>query len=290
MSRALRLPSWLAPPQAEVAIEIAPGRVTVARIGKAAAASSVSEALPAGAVVPSLVGKNIEQPQVVVGAVKKALERAGFGSPKRVALVIPDSAARVSLIQLDTVPTRAADLDQLIRWHVKKATPFPIEDGVMSFATAATENGTTTFAAVAASRAVVMEYESIAAAIGADPGQVDVASLTVINSAIAAGVAPQGDWLLICMAADSTTIAILRGSALLFHRHRATVDEEPLSALVHQTSMYYEDRLGGTQFQRVVLSGGANDTIRELAKREIGDRLQAPVHTLESLMRERGAA
>jgi len=273
-----------------VAIEIAPGRVTVARIGKDAVASSVSEALPAGAVVPSLVGRNVEQPQVVVGAVKKALERAGFGAPKRVALVIPDSAARVSLIQVETVPTRAADLDQLIRWHVKKATPFPIEDGVMSFAIAATENGTTTFAAVAASRAVVMEYESIAAAIGADPGQVDVASLTVMNSAIAAGVAPQGDWLLICLAADSTTIAILRGSALLFHRHRATVDEEPLSALVHQTSMYYEDRLGGTQFQRVVLSGGANDTIRELAKREIGDRLQAPVHTLESLMRERGVA
>lgn len=293
MSRALRLPSWLAPPEAEVAIEIAAGRLTVARLGKdgqIAAASAVSETLPPGAVAPSLVAKNIDQPQVVIGALKKALERAGFGRPKRVSIVLPDSAARVSLIPLDVVPSRQADLDQLIRWHVKKATPFPIEDGVLSFSAGAPVGGSTTFTAVAASRAVVQEYEAIADAIGAEPGVVDVASLAVINSVIAAGAAPQGDWLLVCLAADSTTIAILRGPALLFHRHRTTVEDEPLSALVHQTAMYYEDRLGGTQFQRVVLSGGANDTARELAKREIGDRLQTPVQTLDSLTRERGAA
>jgi Tfp pilus assembly PilM family ATPase len=294
MSRALRLPAWLAPPQAEVAIEIASGRVTVSRLGRDGqflGASAVSESLPPGAVTPSLAAKNIEQPQVVIAAVKKALERAGFGQPKRVALVLPDSAARVSLIALEVVPARPADLDQLIRWHVKKATPFPIEDGVLSFVAGTPDNGgSTTFTAVAASRAVVMEYETIADAIGADPGLVDVASLTVINSVVAAGAAPQGDWLLVCLASDSTTIAILRGSALLFHRHRATVEDEPLSALVHQTAMYYEDRLGGSQFQRVILSGGVSDTTRELAKREIGDRLQTPVHTLESLLRERGAA
>jgi type IV pilus assembly protein PilM len=249
----------------------------------------VSESLPPGAITPSLTGRNIEQPQVVAGAVKKALERAGFGSPKRVTLVIPDAAARVSLIPLEVVPSRPADLDQLIRWHVKKATPFPVEDAVISYAVGGVENGNTTFVAVAANRAVVLEYEQIADAIGAEPGVVDVSSLTVMNAAIAAG-APQGDWLLVCLAPDSTTLSIMRGPTLMFHRHRALVDDEPLSALVHQTAMYYEDRLGGTQFQRVVLSGGATDTARELAKREIGDRLQTPVQTLDSLVRQRGAA
>jgi Tfp pilus assembly PilM family ATPase len=287
------LPSWLAPPEAEVAIEIAPGRLTVARLGKdgqSLPASAVSETLPAGAVVPSLVGRNIDQPPVVIGALKKALERAGFGHPKRVALVIPDSAARVSLIPLETVPTRPSDLDQLIRWHVKKATPFPIDDAVLSYVTGAVDNGATTFVAVAASRSVVLEYEAIADAVGAEPGIVDVASLAVMNAAIATGAAPQGDWLLACLAPDSTTLAIMRGPSLLFHRHRATVEDEPLSALVHQTAMYYEDRLGGTQFQRVVLAGGGTDAARELAKREISDRLQTPVQTFDALLRERGAA
>ncbi|TAK17552.1 MAG: hypothetical protein EPO35_02815 [Acidobacteria bacterium] len=293
MSRALRLPSWLAPPQAEVAIEFAQGRVTVSRVGRSGdplSATSLSETLPSGAVTPALAAKNIEQPQVVIGAVKKVLERAGFGRPKRVALIIPDSAARVSLIPLETVPTRASDLDQLIRWHVKKATPFPIEDAVLSYGTAATEGGGTTIAAVVAHRAVVAEYEAIADAVGAHAGAVDVASLTVINAAIASESVPQGDWLLVCLAPESTTIAIMRGTALMFHRHRLTVDEEPLTALVHQTAMYYEDRLGGTQFQRVILAGGASDAARELAKREISDRLKTPVQTLDALLKERGAA
>jgi Tfp pilus assembly PilM family ATPase len=283
----------LAPPEPEVAIEFAPGRLTDARLGKdgqSIAASAVSETLLAGAIVPSLIAKNIEQPTVVIAALKKALERGGFGHPKRVALVIPDSAARVSLIPLETVPARPSDLDQLIRWHVKKATPFPIEDAVVSYSASTPDINGTTYIAAAASRAVVMEYESIADSAGAEAGVVDVASLSVMNAVIATGQAPQGDWLLVCLAPDSTTLAIMRGQSLVFHRHRVNVDDEPLSALVHQTAMYYEDRLGGTQFQRVVLSGGATDTIRELAKREIGDRLQTPVHTLDTLLRERGAA
>jgi hypothetical protein len=62
----------------------------------------------------------------------------------------------------------------------------------------------------------------------------------------------------------------------MFYRHRAAVDEEPLSALVHQTAMYHEDRLGGSKFAKVwlcgaALAGNAGDADR--AKREIGERL-----------------
>ena len=66
-----------------------------------------------------------------------------------------------------------------------------------------------------------------------------------MNAVIGAGAAPPDDWLLVCLAPEATTLAILRGEQLMFYRHRTAVDEEPLSALVHQTAMYHEDRLGG---------------------------------------------
>jgi Tfp pilus assembly PilM family ATPase len=293
MSRALRLPSWLAPPAAEVAVEFSVGRVTVTRLGKGGqslAGSGASEPLPPGALVPGVVTRNIEHPAVLVAALKKALERAGFGSPKRVALILPDAVARVSLIHLETVPSRPADLDQLVRWNVKKAAPFPIEEAVLSYVTIASEPGNTTLAAVVAHRAVIAEYEAIADAIGAHAGQVEIASFAVINSAVAARVIPEGDWLLIYLAADWTTIGIMRGPSLVFYRHRANVDDEPLSALVHQTAMYYEDRLGGARFSRVVIAGGASEASRDLARREISERLQVPVESMASLLGERGAA
>ena len=90
----------------------------------------------------------------------------------------------------------------------------------------------------------------------------------------AAGAAPPGDWLLVHLASEGTTLAILRGSNLLFYRHRMAVEAEPLSALVHQTAMYHEDRLGASQFTKVWLSGTTlADSGGEEARREISDRL-----------------
>lgn len=287
MSPSLRLPSWLAPPQPEVAIEIAHRRLTVAQLGRgtpAVVTAYASETLPDDAVVPSLTLRNIAHPKVVADALKRALDRAGIKSPSRVALVVPDTVARVSLLPFEQMPSRQSELEQLIRWNVKKSVPFPVEDAVLSYVPATVDGGTTTLAAVVSRRDVIAEYEAVADAIGAHAGIVDLASVNVINAALACGAAPSGDWLLVCLADDSTTIVIMRGTALMFHRHKPAADSEPLSALVHQTAMYHEDRLGGTQFARVFLSGGGAGIVgggHERARKEIADRLQAEVQTLD---------
>jgi hypothetical protein len=84
------------------------------------------------------------------------------------------------------------------------------------------------------------------------------------------------------MAHEGTTIAILRGAQLMFYRHRASIDEEPLSALVHQTAMYHEDRLGGSAFARVLLCGAALAGVdADRVRREISERLGAAAETVD---------
>jgi hypothetical protein len=51
------------------------------------------------------------------------------------------------------------------------------------------------------------------------------------------------------------TIAILRGPHLLFFRNRPGDDRTSLGDLVHQTAMYYQDRLDGQRFTRVRMAG-----------------------------------
>src|SRR5262249_42876755 len=102
------------------------------------------------------------------------------------------------------------------------------------------------------------------------------------NTVMGAGAAPTADWLFVHLAAEATTLAILRGRDLLFYRHRLS-DEEPLSALVHQTAMYHEDRLGGGAFSRLLISGGGAD-VRGLA--EVTTRLGAQA----TIVDVRGAA
>jgi len=280
-----------------VAIEIASRRITVAEVGSGRppeVSGHATEPLPPGVVVPAPTGANITQPEVAADALRRALDRAGLRSVSRAALVIPDSVARVSMLTFEQTPAKAADLEQLIRWQLRKSTPYPIEEAQVSSFVAHKGVAGAAIAAVVARRDVVAQYEGVAAAAGIHAGLVDLASLNVMNAVIAAGAAPSGDWLLVALAEEATTLAILRGSDLMFYRHRAAVEAEPLSALVHQTAMYHEDRLGGSRFERIWISGGAQgEHNTDAVRREIGQRLGVPAETVDirsgATLRDRGS-
>ena len=72
---------------------------------------------------------------------------------------------------------------------------------------------------------------------------------------MAAPAAPTGDWLMVHAMRDEATMAILRGPNLVFFRNHVAEGENSLADMVHQTAMYYEDRLSGTGFSHVLLAG-----------------------------------
>jgi type IV pilus assembly protein PilM len=165
-------------------------------------------------------------------------------------------------------------VDQLIRWQIRKTTPFPLEDAQVAHVVTNQEPGSTTVAAIVARRDVITQYEQVVTALGTLPGIVDLASFNVVNAVLAGGATPTGDWLLVSVARESTTLAIVRAGQLMFYRLRLSIDEEPLGALVHQTAMYHEDRLGGGKFARVWLCGSAwADAGGESIRRDISERL-----------------
>jgi Tfp pilus assembly PilM family ATPase len=279
------LSSLFAPPPPTVAIELASRRVTVVELAQGARGASVvgyaSEALPADAIQPAATGVNIRNAGVVTDALGRALERAGVRSVRRAALIVPDSVARVSLLTFEHLPAKTADIDQLVRWQLKKATPYPIEDAQVTWFPAHRTPAAAVLGAVAARRDVIAEYESVASAVGVHAGLVDLACLNVMNAVITASAASPSDWLLITMAPEGTALAIGRGQDLMFYRQRPIVEEEPLTALVHQTAMYHEDRLGGTRFSRVWLCGGGVGREADQTRTDIQKRLGVPVEHVD---------
>jgi type IV pilus assembly protein PilM len=249
--------SWLASAPPDVAIEIAPDTVSIAVLGSRGAGATVqaygAADLPPGAVQPSLTGHNVIDRGAVVQALRAACDRAGH-RPGRAALVIPDAAARVALVRFDQVPSRRDDLEQLIRWQVKKSLPFAIEEAAVTHSAGAAIDGGREFVVVAARREVVAEYEGVCEEAGIHAGLVDLATLSVANLYLASG-APAGDWLIVHIRPEYTSIAIMRGPDLIFFRTRAEDDAEPLADVIHQTAMYYQDRLSGHGFARVLAGG-----------------------------------
>ena len=273
-----------APP---VAVEIAAGRVSAASLewrgGRPVVSQHAIELLPETAVVPSLTAANTHDRAAVMTALNRALEKVG--RPRRIGLVVPDAIAKVSLVRFEQVPARTSDLDQLVRWQVRKSAPFAIEDAQVTYVPGLRHPDGQEFIVSLARRDIIEEYEGLCTEAGCHAGLVDLATFNVVNAVLAGSTPPAADWLLVNVAADSASIALLRGPHLIFFRNRASDTEGTLADLVHQTAMYYVDRLQGVGLARVVLSGAAAGAARpadlDQVRRSLEDRLAAKVETVD---------
>ena len=271
---------FIKPVPPDVAIEIDATHVAVARLAwrgaTATLAGHVVEPLSPGAVVPSLSASNIADVAVVGRAISQAIARIG-GRVTRAALVIPDTAAKVSLIRFEKVPASTDDLSELVRWQVRKSAPFPIEQAALTY-TPGTKgaDGAQEFVVTLARADLMAQYEDACARAGVHAGLVDISTFSIINGVLASASAPGGDWLLVHATDAYTTLAVLRGDELIFFRNREEESEGTLADVVHQTAMYYEDRLSGAGFSRVMLAGGAVQGV-EAVRQSLEQRLEVRI-------------
>jgi Tfp pilus assembly PilM family ATPase len=283
------LPRWLANRPPAAAVEINPRRVTAAVIadqgGTRVLTSYAGEPLPEGVVDAGLNAPNIHDSAALTAAIRSVLDRLA-SRPKRVALVLPDTVGKLSLVRFEKIPAKAQDLDQLIRWQVRKAAPFKIEDAQVSWVPGiAPPEGGREYVVTVARRDIIESYERACEAAGAYPGIVDLATVNLINAVLAIDGrgGPATDWLLVHLAADYSTMAVVRGATVISFRTRASEKDDDLADLVHQTAMYHEDRLGGGGFARVILAGASlrGADVADRLRRELEARLGARVEPLD---------
>jgi type IV pilus assembly protein PilM len=277
------LTRWFSSPPPSAALEITSQRVNGAIVaeqgGTRVLASYASEPLPAGAIEPALNAANVHDMAALARTVKAVVDKL-TPRPRRIALVLPDTIAKLSLLKFDKVPPKLQDLDQLIRWQIRKAAPFKLEDAQIAWIRGLADAGGGEFIVTVARRDIVETYERACDMAGVHAGIVDLASLNLINAVIASGTAPVNDWLLVHVAPDYGTLAVVRGGHLVFLRNRSTAGEDDLTDLVHQTAMYHEDRLGGGGFGRVVLAGATSlgaepgERLRRHLEERLGSRVE----------------
>jgi Tfp pilus assembly PilM family ATPase len=289
-----------APP--DVAVEIDRTHVSAARVtmrgAQAVISGHASEALPPGAVVPGLLAPNMADVPMVAGAIRSAINQLGGSKPTRVALVLPDTVAKVSLLRLEKIPPRSKDLHEIVKWQVRKTAPFPMDAAVLSVSPGAvTADGASEFVVSVARADVIHQYEQACVMAGLHAGLIDLSTFSVINSVLASPSPPaqdpsagsgspraqsRGDWLLVHVTDSYLTLAVMRNDGLLFFRNRSEDGEGTLADLIHQTAMYYEDRLHGSGFERVVIAGAARlPSGAENVRRDLEQRLRVGVESVD---------
>ena len=256
-------------PQPQAAISISGDGIAAVGFGGLTGQLSLSVqeviAFESGSIAPNIMCSNITDPGSVTTALQEVLARYRK-RPKRIAMVLPDAIAKVTLLSFDTLPDRDSDLAQLIRLKLQKSAPFSLEEAQLSYIDCGkSPTNQSQLLTVVVHKSVLGEYEKICNDAGLQVGRIDLASFNLINTALFTSRKQQmGDWMLVHAARDYSTVTIVRENQLVFYRTLTAEPSHSLEDFIYQTTMYYEDRLAGNGIEQIVFMTSAIESDSEL--------------------------
>ena len=82
-----------------------------------------------GCIKPSLTDANITDPELF----KKAIKTIAGNKRVYASLSIPDVSVKTALFEFESIPSKKAELEKLIKWKMEKSLPFTMDDAQISY-------------------------------------------------------------------------------------------------------------------------------------------------------------
>jgi type IV pilus assembly protein PilM len=206
---------------------------------------------------------NVLKPQLYRDALPRIAE-ASRTKHATAALVIPDYAVRMTVLDFENFPVSEPEAMALLRFRLRKSVPFHIEEAQLTYSVQFEEAKRVEVLVVAMARPILEEYESIFVEGGYRVGLVvpsSIAALALCNPS-------QKGITLLAKSAGSTLSVLLtqQGRVRLVRCLDLASEEEPLGRedravlpLLQQTLAFAEDQLG-EPVKRILLSGFGDET------------------------------
>lgn len=242
-----RVRDWLqAPVDVQLVCELAADYVAAVRYREGEVEAWAVASLPAGAVRPAPLVDNVVDAGAVGERLKQVVETVADGQ-RRCVLVIPDLLARVALVELDHIPSRAEEAERLLRWRLRKDLPFDVDQAVLSYYVQPGRTTAHEVLAVVCLRNLVRQYEQCLEERELYPGRVTLSSLATLDCLEAASSTPT---LLVKRDHGSISLAIAHGSSVRLFRTLPLPpggvgsDETALFEKVYPAVVYFQDQWG----------------------------------------------
>lgn len=230
-----------------LACEIRPEGVVAARAstGKGGEIVMAYAPLAEGALTPGLKVPNLAN----AGAMRTALESAlrdVNARTKALTVVVPDAAARVLLLDFDSLPAKRQEALPVVRFRLRKMVPFDVETAAVSYQPMAQSGDQLNVLVTVMPADVLAEYENVVREAGYEPG-------AVLPSTLAAAAALDGSRaaLMVNHTGHSVTTAVTQEDEMLLHRSvelptEPLAREEEMAQALITTLAWYEDTLRAT--------------------------------------------
>jgi type IV pilus assembly protein PilM len=196
--------------------------------------------LPEGTISVSPVRDNIQQPAAFSAAVAGLYPANGGKKRRSAALIVPDYACRLQVLDFDSFPEKAEEQLQLIRFRVKKTIPFDIDAASIGYSVQRPAAGKVDVIAAIIALEILARYEAPFRAAGFHTGYVTTSALAALNLTPDSGVtvfAKLSGHILTVIVLDGTYVKLIRCLEM------ESLDSESVLSVLHPTMAYVEDEL-----------------------------------------------
>jgi type IV pilus assembly protein PilM len=216
------------------------------------------EAFEPGTILVTPSADNIIRPELVSDMIGH-IAPANGNRRRQATLILPDYAARVTVLDFDSFPTVAAEQLPLVKFRIKKTIPFDIESAAVSYyvqPTSLVKPGSKKVEVLAVTMAfdIVARYEALFRAQGFHTGEVTTSSLAALNLYRGEGIS-----VVAKLSGHVLTVTVISGGTIKLFRCvtlEGSGDDEIL-AVLHPTFAYVEDELA-SPVKKLILCGFKN--------------------------------
>jgi type IV pilus assembly protein PilM len=185
---------------------------------------------------------NIKAAEAVTAAIRSALDQVSPRS-KAVTLVVPDTAARVFVLDFDSLPAKHVEAIPVLRFRLRKMVPFDMEHAALSYQVMVQEKGGIKVLATVMPGPILAEYEAVVRGAGYEPGAVLPSSLAALGA-----MESMEPVLVANLSGVALTTSITSGQDLLLYRTIELPTEAAARLAEVQRSIavaaaYYEDKV-----------------------------------------------
>lgn len=230
--------------------------------------------LPPDTLRVSPLEDNILMPDTLAEVVKELAPPEPGKKNRDAAVLVPDYAVRVAVLDFDSFPKDAKEQASLVKFRLKKSVPFDIESAILGYAAQPGDRKKTEVVVAVATLEILARYEAPFRAAGLQPGFLTPSCLGLIHLLDGAG-----STVVAKLSGRFLTILVMADGRLKLARCLETPPDLPgIAADLYPTFVFMEDQMG-RKAERLILCGFSHhgDAVRQLA-----EEMAIRVETLQS--------
>jgi type IV pilus assembly protein PilM len=261
------------PPPA-IAFEISESGIASARAG--ANGNVEFRPLKAGVLSVSPLRENVIEPAEFAETVRSLWASHGSRKGRDIALILPDYATRMAVLDFDEFPADAKEQLSLVRFRLKRSVPYDVEGAAVSYWPQPGAGKKCDVLVVVAPLEIVARYEAPFRMAGMNPGLVTTSTVAALE------LAPEGGLSVLAkLTGRVLTLTVRDKSVLKLVRcvELASQDLDDIAAVLLPTFVYVEDNLGKPADSLYLCGFGAHS---DAAQRRFQNELGVAVEPLRS--------